>query len=48
MILILIILMPQHTMVELFYLHSLHCSSDNASQESCLGTVENYEHTRDS
>ena len=26
----------------------LHCSSLDASQESCLGTVENYEHTRDS
>ena len=29
------------------YLHLLCYSSVNASQESCLGTVENDEHTKD-
>ena len=47
MILILIILMPHVTYVKGLYMQLLYCSSVNTSQESCLGTIENNEHTKD-
>ena len=54
MILILIVLVPQYTMVKIFILIFflyygvyLHCSLVDTSQESCLGTLVNGEHPRD-
>ena len=56
MILALIVLMPQYTIVKKLYCISnvylcygiyLHRSSVVASQESCFGSVENSEHTKD-